>query len=107
MHVHLQVFERKLLQGGGVIVSDLARDLKTILGGYRVNVCDEVNIDNDLVMCSICLLLFRDPMQLYCGHVFYNTCLDRHAEEKERTGNAAGCNFLCNLSKYVVLPDSK
>lgn len=39
------------------------------------------NVENDYLMCSICLGRYRDPRLLPCGHTFCKQCLEDHIRQ--------------------------
>ncbi|XP_052795875.1 tripartite motif-containing protein 3-like [Mya arenaria] len=51
------------------------------------------NVENDYLMCSICLGRYRDPRLLPCGHSFCRQCLDDHI--RQTITNPAAPHFMC------------
>ncbi|KAK3586527.1 hypothetical protein CHS0354_035063 [Potamilus streckersoni] len=63
------------------------------------------NIENDYLMCSICLSRYRDPRLLPCGHTFCRQCLDDHIKQtvNDRTATFLTCpNDRSHVSRPVV-----
>ncbi|KAH3850603.1 tripartite motif-containing protein 3-like [Dreissena polymorpha] len=51
------------------------------------------NVENDYLMCSICLGRYQDPRLLPCGHSFCRQCLDDHV--KQTVTDSAAQFFMC------------
>lgn len=51
------------------------------------------NLQNDYLMCSICLGRYTDPRLLPCGHTFCKQCLSDHIQQTVQSANAN--NFKC------------
>ena len=51
------------------------------------------NLENDYLMCSICLGRYRDPRLLPCGHSFCRKCLEDHI--RETVTDRAAVSFSC------------
>lgn len=51
------------------------------------------NVENDYLMCSICLGRYRDPRLLPCGHSFCLQCLDDHI--KQTITDPGASHFKC------------
>ncbi|XP_062593674.1 tripartite motif-containing protein 3-like [Saccostrea cucullata] len=46
------------------------------------------NLQNDYLICSICLGRYNDPRLLPCGHTFCRQCLSDHIDQSVRSANA-------------------
>lgn len=58
------------------------------------------NVENDYLMCSICLGRYRDPRLLPCGHSFCLQCLDDHI--KQTVTDPAASHFKCPNDRTQV-----
>ena len=51
------------------------------------------NLENDYLMCSICLGRYRDPRLLPCGHSFCRKCLEDHV--RQTVSERGALSFSC------------
>lgn len=58
------------------------------------------NVENDYLMCSICLGRYRDPRLLPCGHSFCLQCLEDHI--KQTVTDPAASHFKCPNDRTQV-----
>ncbi|XP_060081051.1 tripartite motif-containing protein 3-like [Ylistrum balloti] len=58
------------------------------------------NVENDYLMCSICLGRYDDPRLLPCGHTFCKECLSGHIQQTVIDRNSR--HFTCPIDRNMV-----
>ncbi|OWF34793.1 E3 ubiquitin-protein ligase TRIM56-like [Mizuhopecten yessoensis] len=58
------------------------------------------NVENDYLMCSICLGRYDDPRLLPCGHTFCRECLSGHIQQTVIDRNSR--HFTCPIDRNMV-----
>ena len=58
------------------------------------------NIENDYLMCSVCLGRYEDPRLLPCGHSFCKNCLSEHIQQTVQDRDTL--SFNCPIDRIEV-----
>ncbi|PWA15690.1 hypothetical protein CCH79_00019587 [Gambusia affinis] len=43
-----------------------------------------ISVDEDILRCSICLALLKDPVTIPCGHKYCSECIQSHWKEQDQ-----------------------
>jgi hypothetical protein len=84
-------------------VSAHSVDSNYLSGFIRAQLDASVHADEQDLICSICQELFRDPINLVCGHIFCQSCITLAYRERNQCPNCSEPFGLGDFRPITVL----